>query len=111
MRGTGLSVSAVDLRPSSHLAETGRAATSSNAARASVLSITRRLQGSSLEYLMANGWLLLTDGGVAVIDCTLQAALQGLRWIETDLFGDRPLLRAWDERNRAHEAAKYVLLL
>ena len=46
---------------------------------------------------------------VTIGDCTLQASLQFLRYVEADLFGDRPRLRAWDERYRARPAAQNVL--
>ena len=31
----------------------------------------------------------------------MQSSLQFMRFVEADVFGDRPLLRAWDERYRA----------
>jgi len=39
----------------------------------------------------------------------LAAALQFLRFIQADLIGERPALRAWDERYRQRPAAKAVL--
>jgi hypothetical protein len=39
----------------------------------------------------------------------LQAALQFLRFIEADLLGGQPNLRAWDVRYRARKAAADVL--
>jgi|TARA_B100000315_G_C14264440_1_gene445739 hypothetical protein len=39
----------------------------------------------------------------------MQASLQFMRFIDVDLFGDRPLLRQWDERYRDRPAAKAVL--
>jgi glutathione S-transferase len=62
-----------------------------------------------LESLLADGRLLLLGERVSIADCTLQASLQFLRFVEADLFGDRPLLRAWDERYRARPAAQKVL--
>ena len=62
-----------------------------------------------LEKLLSDGRPLLLGERVSIADCTLQASLQFLRYIEADLFGDRPLLRAWDERYRARPAAKNVL--
>ena len=62
-----------------------------------------------LENLLDDGRPLLLGETVSVADCTLQASLQFLRFVEADLFGDRPLLRAWDERHRARPAAQKVL--
>jgi len=62
-----------------------------------------------LEALLGDGRLLLTGNRVSIADCTLQASLQFMRYVEADLFGDRPLLRAWDERYRARPAAQKVL--
>lgn len=62
-----------------------------------------------LENLLGDGRPLLLGETVSVADCTLQASLQFLRFVEADLFGDRPLLRAWDERYRARPAAQKVL--
>lgn len=62
-----------------------------------------------LENLLADGRPLLLGERVSVADCTLQSSLQFMRFVEADLFGDRPLLRAWDERYRARPAAQKVL--
>ena len=62
-----------------------------------------------LEKLLSDGRPLLLGERVSIADCTLQASLQFLRYIEADVLGDRPLLRAWDERYRARPAAKNVL--
>lgn len=62
-----------------------------------------------LEHLLADGRPLLTGEQVSIADCTLQASLQFVRYIDADLFGERPLLRAWDERYRQRPAAKAVL--
>ncbi len=62
-----------------------------------------------LEDLLSDGRALLLGERVSIADCTLQASLQFIRYVEADLFGDRPLLRAWDERYRARPAAKNVL--
>lgn len=62
-----------------------------------------------LENLLSDQRPLLLGETVSVADCTLQASLQFLRFVEADLFGDRPLLRAWDERYRARPAARQVL--
>ena len=62
-----------------------------------------------LERLLADARPLLLGERVCVADCTLQASLQFMRYVEVDLFGERPLLRAWDERYRARPAAQAVL--
>ena len=62
-----------------------------------------------LEALLADGRALLAGDGVTIADCTLQAGLQFLRFIEADLLGDRPLLRKWDTHYRERDAAKSVL--
>ena len=62
-----------------------------------------------LEGLLTDGRPLLLGNSVSIADCTLQASLQFLRFVEADLFGERPLLRAWDERYRARPAAQSVL--
>ena len=62
-----------------------------------------------LERLLSDGRSLLLGDHVSIADCTLQASGQFLRFIEADLFGDRPLLRAWDARYRARPAALKVL--
>ena len=62
-----------------------------------------------LESLLGDGRPLLLGDRVAIADCTLQASLQFLRFVEADLFGERPLLRAWDERYRGRVAAQNVL--
>ncbi len=51
-----------------------------------------------LENLLADGRPLFLGERVSVADCTLQASLQFMRFVEVDTFGDRPFLRAWDER-------------
>lgn len=62
-----------------------------------------------LEGLLTDGRPLLLGERVSIGDCTLAASLQFLRFIEADLFGDRPLLRDWDARYRERPAAKNVL--
>lgn len=62
-----------------------------------------------LEKLLADDRPLLLGSRVSVADFTLQASLQFMRYVEADLFGDRPKLRAWDERYRARPAAQKVL--
>lgn len=62
-----------------------------------------------LERLLSRSGPLLLGEQVSIADFTLQASLQFLRFIEADVFGDRPLLRAWDQRYRARPAAQRVL--
>lgn len=62
-----------------------------------------------LENLLCDDRPLLLGERVSIADCTLQASLQFVRYVEADVFGDRPLLRAWDERYRARPAAQSVL--
>lgn len=62
-----------------------------------------------LEGLLADGPPLLLGERVSVADCTLASYLQFVRFVEADVFGDRPLLRAWDERFRARPAPASVL--
>jgi len=62
-----------------------------------------------LEGLLGDGRPLLLGDRVSIADCTLQASLQFMRYVEADLFGDRPLLRAWDQRYRERPAAQNVL--
>lgn len=62
-----------------------------------------------LEGLLDDGRPLLGGDNVGVADCTLQAALQFLRFIEADLLGDRPNLHAWNDRYRERPAAQSVL--
>lgn len=62
-----------------------------------------------LENLLSDDRPLLLGERVSIADCTLQASLQFMRYVEVDVFGDRPLLRAWDERYRLRPAARQVL--
>ena len=62
-----------------------------------------------LENLLSDGRPLLGGDHVNVADCTLQSFLQFTRFVEADVFGDRPLLRAWDKRYRERPAAQAVL--
>lgn len=62
-----------------------------------------------LENLLSDGRPLLLGERVSIADCTLQASLQFTRYVEADVIGSRPLLRAWDERYRARPAAEQVL--
>jgi Glutathione S-transferase len=62
-----------------------------------------------LERLLADGRPLLLGEDIAVADCTLAASLQFVRYVEADVLGERPLLRAWDERLRERPAIASVL--
>lgn len=62
-----------------------------------------------LEALLSDGRSLMTGEGPSIADCTMQASLQFMRFVEADVMGDRPHLRAWDERYRERPAAKAVL--
>ncbi len=62
-----------------------------------------------LENLLADGRPLLLGSRVSIADCTLAASLQFVRYVEQDVFGNRPGLRAWDERYRQRPAAQKVL--
>lgn len=62
-----------------------------------------------LENLLSDGRPLMSGERVSIADCTLQASLQFLRYVQADLFGVRPRLRAWDARYRARPAAQKVL--
>lgn len=62
-----------------------------------------------LEGILSDGRDLLMGSGASMADCTLQASLQFVRFVKCDLFGERPLLRAWDERYRTRPAAQKVL--
>ena len=62
-----------------------------------------------LEQLLSDGRPLLTGTNVSLADCTLQASLQFVRFVEADVLGERPLLRRWDESYRARPGAKQVL--
>ncbi len=73
--------------------------------------IEESLQGplDYLEALMDDRRALLTGERVAIADCTMQAALQFLRFVGADLLGERPNLRSWDTRYRNRQAARQVL--
>jgi glutathione S-transferase len=62
-----------------------------------------------LELLLTDGRRLLGGEQVIIADCTMQSSLQFMRFIGADVFGNRPLLRAWDERYRERPAAHAVL--
>ena len=62
-----------------------------------------------LELLLTDGRPLLGGEHVNIADCTMQSSLQFMRFIGADVFGNRPLLRAWDERYRERPAAQAIL--
>ena len=62
-----------------------------------------------LEGLLSDGRALLLGEHVSLADCTLQASLQFIRYVEADVFGERPALRNWDEQYRQRPAAQTVL--
>ncbi len=62
-----------------------------------------------IENLLSDDRPLLTGNQASIADCTMQASLQFMRFVEVDVMGDRPLLKAWDERYRERPAAKAVL--
>jgi glutathione S-transferase len=74
-------------------------------------SIEDKLQAplNHLESLLSDGRNLLLGDRPSLADCTFASALQFLRFIQADLIGDRPKLRAWDEHYRQRPAAKAVL--
>ena len=61
------------------------------------------------ENVLADGRALLLGARVSVADCTLQAALQFMRFAKFDLIADYPHLRRWDAAYRQRTAAKAVL--
>lgn len=62
-----------------------------------------------VERLLSDGGPLLLGDHVSIADFTLQASLQFLRFIEADILGERPRIRAWDQGYRARAAAQNVL--
>lgn len=64
-----------------------------------------------LEALLGDGRPFLAGERVTVADCSLAAGLQFGRFKQIDAVGDRPRLRAWDERYRARESAQGVLVV
>ena len=77
--------------------------------RASQLTASMQAPLDYLEDLLSDGRPLLLGDTASIADFTLQASLQFLRFVETDGFGERPLLRAWDQRYRERPAAQAVL--
>lgn len=77
--------------------------------RAAELEASMQTPLDYLEALLSDGRPLLLGEDVSIADFTLQASLQFVRYIEGDVFGDRPALREWDQRYRARPAASRVL--
>ena len=63
------------------------------------------------ESLFADGRQFLTGEQSNTADCTLAAFLQFMRFTETDLLGDRPALRQWDQmyRSQPHLASLFMV--
>ena len=53
-----------------------------------------------IEAQLSDGRPYLFGQSITIADLTLASAFQFLRFIKTDLMGDRPGLRAWDARYR-----------
>ena len=77
--------------------------------RAESLKENMQIPLNHLEELLKDKRPLLTGDRISLADCTLQASLQFIRFVEADVLGDRPLLRAWDQRYRERPAAQAVL--
>lgn len=104
----------VDLRLASHMGRYGHAVNSplgypANPELAAQLEKDMKPALDYLEMSLADGRDCLCGDKVTTADCTLQASLQFLRYVDADLFGERTALRAWDERYRARPAAQAVL--
>jgi len=61
------------------------------------------------ENVLADGRALLLGDRVSVADCTLQAALQFMRFAKFDLIVGYPHLTRWDATYRQRVAAQSVL--
>lgn len=62
------------------------------------------------EQLLGDGRPLLAGDQVSVADCTLQGALQFMRFRELEDLSGYPNVAAWSERYRERPAAKSVLI-
>ncbi|MEM6710346.1 MAG: glutathione S-transferase family protein [Pseudomonadota bacterium] len=104
----------IDLRLAGPMGQYGHAVNSplgypKNDTKAAEMEAAMQQPLDYLETLLADGRPLLLGERVSVADCTLQASLQFMRYVEADIFGDRPRLRSWDERYRARPAVQSVL--
>jgi glutathione S-transferase len=64
-----------------------------------------------VERHLTQGGPYLGGSNPGVADCTLAAFLQFMRYTDTDLLGDRPALRAWDNAYRARDHVRSLFLL
>lgn len=62
-----------------------------------------------IEDTLSDGRELIAGADVSTADFTLASHLQFVRFIDVDVIGERPNLRAWDNRYRERPAAKAVL--
>ncbi len=65
-----------------------------------------------LDYLengLADKGPFLFGSDVSIADLTLQSALQFIRYVEAEIFGERPMLRQWDASYRERPAPQSVL--
>lgn len=62
-----------------------------------------------VEETLGDGRELIAGDSVSTADLTLASHLQFVRFIDVDVIGERPNLRAWDTRYRARPAAQSVL--
>lgn len=104
----------VDLRLAGPMGAYGHAVNSplgypKDEARAAQLEANMQAPLDYLEALLSDDRPLLLGDRVSIADCTLAASLQFVRYVEADVFGDRPLLRGWDKRYRERPAAQKVL--
>ncbi|MCB1644612.1 MAG: glutathione S-transferase family protein [Pseudomonadales bacterium] len=104
----------IDIRLASNMGAYGHATNSplgypADPERAAQLLSNMQAPLDYLEQLLADGRPLFMGDRVTIADCTMQASLQFMRFVEADVMGDRPNLRAWDERYRERPAAQAVL--
>ena len=62
-----------------------------------------------IEHTLMDDRKFLMGDERSLADFTLASGWQFLRFIEADLFGNRPKLRSWDERLRNSEPGRLVL--
>ena len=61
------------------------------------------------DRVLRDGRPFLLGNDVSVADCTLQAALQFMRFAKFDLIAEYPNLQSWDTKYRQRPASKTVL--